>query len=88
MATLGLKGIWGLEQLERTGIATWKLGVLLIGGGVLVGAILIPILGEVKPDSVLASFYTPRLVALLLVVFSFVPGFFYFGPCFWLELLK
>ena len=31
MATVGLKGIWGLEQLDRTGIATWKLGVLLIG---------------------------------------------------------
>ena len=30
MATVGLKGIWGLEQLDRTGIATWKLGVLLM----------------------------------------------------------
>ena len=33
MATIGLKGIWGLEQLDRTGIATWKLGILLMGGG-------------------------------------------------------
>ena len=26
MATVGPKGIWGLEQLDKTGIATWKLG--------------------------------------------------------------
>ena len=75
MATLGLKGIWGLEQLDRTGIATWKLGVLLMGGGVLFGATLIPILGEVNPDSFLASFYTPKVVALLFVFLSFATGF-------------
>lgn len=78
MATMGLKGIWGLEQLDKTGIATWKLGVLLIGGGALFGAILIPILGEVNPDSVLAPFYTARVVALLLVFFPFAAGFLVF----------
>ena len=69
MATVGLKGIWGLEQLDRTGIATWKLGILLMGGGALFGAILIPILGEVNPDSVLAT--PPRVFAFLLVSITF-----------------
>lgn len=31
MATVGLKGIWGLEQLDKTGLATWKLGLILMG---------------------------------------------------------
>lgn len=78
MATIGLKGVWGLEQLDRTGIATWKLGVLLMGGGALIGAMLIPILGGVNSDSVLASLYAPRLVAILLVVVLFGAGFFSF----------
>ncbi len=73
MATIGLKGIWGLEQLDRTGIATWKLGILLMGGGALFGAILIPILGEVNPDSVLAT--SPRAVAFLLVSIPSTTGF-------------
>ncbi len=37
MATVGLKGIWGLEQLDRTGVATWKLGAWLMGGSGLAG---------------------------------------------------
>ncbi len=74
MATVGLKGIWGLEQLDRTGIATWKLGILLMGGGVLMGVLLSPILGEVNQDSVMASFYTPRVVSLTLVVAGLYVG--------------
>jgi len=46
MATVGLKSIWGLEQLDRTGIATWKLGVLLIGGGVFLAGILLAIVAK------------------------------------------
>ena len=74
MATVGLKGIWGLEQLDRTGMATWKLGVLLMGGGALFGATLIPILGDVNPDSILAPFNPPRVVAFLLVSIPFTAG--------------
>jgi hypothetical protein len=31
VATVGLKGIWGMEQLDKTGLATWKLGLILMG---------------------------------------------------------
>ena len=30
METMGVSGIWGLEQLERTGISTWKCGLILL----------------------------------------------------------
>ena len=30
METMGVRGIWGLEQLERTGISTWKCALILI----------------------------------------------------------
>jgi hypothetical protein len=29
MAAAGLTGIWGFEQLDKTGIATWNLGACL-----------------------------------------------------------
>ncbi|MFT7547910.1 MAG: hypothetical protein ACI9VI_001751 [Candidatus Azotimanducaceae bacterium] len=32
MATVGLKGISGLAQLDKTGIAMWKLSLMLVGG--------------------------------------------------------
>ena len=78
MVTISLKGIWGLEQLDGTGIATWKLSVLLMGGGALFGAMLIPILGEVNPDSVFVSPSTQRMVPLVLVSFPFLIGFILF----------
>lgn len=31
VATVGLEGIWGIEQLDKTGLATWKLGLILMG---------------------------------------------------------
>ena len=37
MATVGLKGLWGLEQLDKTGIATWKLGLILMGAAGVAG---------------------------------------------------
>jgi hypothetical protein len=61
MAAVGLKGIWGLEQLDKTGIATWKLGLMLMGSGVLLGTFLSVVLGDVNPASVLASTITPTL---------------------------
>ena len=30
MATKGLEGIWGLEQIDRTGIDTWKLSTVAL----------------------------------------------------------
>ena len=61
MDTIGLKGIWGLEQLDRTRIATWKLGALLMCGSELVAALLIQILGEVD----LALIYSPTTLRRL-----------------------
>ena len=76
MATVGLKGIWGLEHLDRTGIATWKLGVLLISSGVLVGFILIPVLGDVNPEVAMSS---QHVISLLLVLTSSAFGFYLFA---------
>ena len=70
MATVGLKGTWGLEQLDKTGIATWKLGFILMGGGALLGILLVLALGDVNPSSVLASTFTPTLVDLSILVVS------------------
>jgi hypothetical protein len=83
MATVGLKGLWGLEQLDKTGLATWKLGLILMGGGALLGILLVLALGDVNPGSVLASTFTPTLVS------SFLLG----GPIslaatFWLTLMQ
>ena len=52
MAAMGLKGIWGLEQLDRTGIATWKSGVLLIGASTTLAFLLRPALRDVNTDSI------------------------------------
>ena len=76
MDTIGLKGIWGLEQLARTGIATWKLGLMLMGGGALLGAILTLVLGDMNSDSIL--FYPPRIMSTILVLFCFFMGFYLF----------
>ena len=48
MATTGLKGFWELVQVDRTGIVSWKLGMLLMGGGTPIGGMLNPILGQVS----------------------------------------
>jgi len=65
VATVELKGIWGLEQLDNTGIATWKLGLILMGGALLLGEVLIPILGGLNPGSSLAPLYTPRVLSVI-----------------------
>lgn len=52
MAANGLKGIWGLEQLDNTGIATWKSGVLLVGASTTSAFLLQPILRDVNTDSI------------------------------------
>ncbi len=64
MATLGLKGIWGLEQLDRTGIATWKLGVLLIGASTTLALLVSPILRDVNTDSIVFESFPTDLYLL------------------------
>ena len=66
MATIGLKGIWGLEQLDRTGIATWKLGVLLMGGGALFGSLLLMMLYPQDQESRLG--FPPNVIATMIVM--------------------
>ena len=52
VATLGLKGLWGLEQLDKTGIATWKLGLILMGTTPVVGYILTKLLIGMEPNPI------------------------------------
>jgi hypothetical protein len=78
MATVGLKGLWGLEQLDKTGMATWKLGLMLMGAAGMAGYILTkllirmapnPLFGLESPDSITAqTFGSVFLGAGILVV--------------------
>jgi hypothetical protein len=52
MATVGLKGIWGLEQLDKTGLATWKLGLILMGAAGVVSYILSKVLIGMEPNPI------------------------------------
>ena len=53
MATVGLKGIWGLEQLDRTGMATWKLGLILMGAVAPVGYFFMKLAVGMEPNPIL-----------------------------------
>lgn len=50
MASEGLKGIWGLEQLDRTGVATWKLGLILLVMAVLIGNALMVVMSDLASN--------------------------------------
>ena len=52
LATVGLEGIWGLEQLDKTGLATWKLGVILISAAAVLGYVLAQLLIWMGPSPV------------------------------------
>ncbi len=69
MATVGLKCIWGLEQLDRTVVATWKLGVLLIGASTTLALLVRPILRDVNTDSIVFE-SAPTDVYLVAGIFS------------------
>jgi hypothetical protein len=75
VASEGLKGIWIVEQLDKTDIATWKLGIMLMAASAALGLVLIPILGEVNPDVAMAP---PRVMSIMLVLVSTVSGFYLF----------
>jgi hypothetical protein len=53
VATVGLKGIWGLEQLDKTGLATWKLGLILMGVAAPVGYALSMLMIEMEPNPII-----------------------------------
>jgi hypothetical protein len=66
MATVGLKGIWGLEQLDKTGIATWKLGLILMGVAGVVSYILIKLLVEMEPNLVFGPESPDQITATII----------------------
>jgi hypothetical protein len=53
MATVGLKGIWGMEQLDKTGIATWKLGLILMGVAAPVCYVLSTLMIGMEPNTII-----------------------------------
>jgi hypothetical protein len=63
MATVGLKGIWGLEQLDKTGIATWKLGLILMGVAGVVGYILMTLISGMEPNPVFGPMLPEGIIA-------------------------
>ena len=75
MNTQGLKGIWGLEQLDNTGASSWKLVSVFTVSGVLIGAALSVLIGPVHADSLMASFYTPVVSTVTLLGVCGVIGF-------------
>jgi hypothetical protein len=68
IGTTGLKGLWVLEQLDRTGIASLKMLILLSLAGSVVGLLLSLSFGPVAPDSVFASYYDERVTRLTMLV--------------------
>jgi hypothetical protein len=64
MATVGLKGVWGLEQLDRTGVATWKLGLILMGAAAPVGYVLAKLLSGMAPNPVLETMSPQGITAV------------------------
>lgn len=70
MATLGLKGIWGLEQLDKTGIATWKLGLILMGAAGVVGYILMRLTIGMEPNPVFGP-TSPQTIAVVTFLWAF-----------------
>lgn len=73
-ATIGLQGIWGLEQIDRTGIASFKLLILLVIVSDTTGLLLAMVVGPVAEDSVFASYYTERVVWMTLLGMSGTVG--------------
>lgn len=55
METVGLKGIWGYEQLDRTGITTWKLGFMFIAAGTAMGYVFNLAFSGIAPNPVLGA---------------------------------
>ena len=72
MATVGLKGIWGLEQLDRTDIATWKAGIILVGGSVIAAGLINQLMMAVGEFDTLFQVRNPYLFTFF---FGLLPGF-------------
>ena len=66
--TKGLKGLWLLEQLDRSGPGTLKLLILLSVIGGIIGSLLALVAGAASPDSVFASYYSERITWLSMLI--------------------
>ena len=71
-----LKGHWILEQLDKTGIATWKLGFILCLTGALLALIGLLVMGDLPDESLLADFYTSTQMSMIAVSTGFMIGVF------------
>jgi len=74
MATAGLKGIWGLEQLDKTGLATWKLGLILMGAAGVVSYILVTLIIGMNPNPVFGPLSPEAITAATLVTLFGMAG--------------
>ena len=70
IASIGLQGIWGLEQLDRPGISSLKLLILLVMLSDAIGLLLAMLVGPVDQDSIFAPYYTERVISLTVLGMS------------------
>jgi len=83
MATVGLKGLWGLEQLDKTGIATWKLGLILISVAVVISYASTQLMSGMAPNPVFEPFVGP-IPRRILAVMTFGVAFILVGAIFFI----
>lgn len=72
METVGLKGIWGYEQLDRTGITTWKLGFMFIAAGTAMGYVFNLAFSGIAPNPVLGAMSQTPLFFMWVIITGFV----------------
>lgn len=70
MNTIGLNGLLGLEQLDRSGLYSLKLVMLLVVFSGCFGVMLALLAGSVAPNSVFAPYYTDQVVMFAMVGLS------------------
>jgi hypothetical protein len=76
MPAAALKGYWVLEQLDKTAIETWKLGVGLCFVGTVAGFLGLAVLGDLPPESLLAKLYTPGELKAIAIMAGTLTGAF------------
>jgi len=63
-----LKGIWPLQQLDQLRIPSWQLGLAVLGASLLAGWLLSLPVSPVDADSILASYWSPEVMEIALIV--------------------
>lgn len=75
IATTGLKGLPGLEQLDRLGLSSPALIATLTAIGLLAGMFITAISGSVNIDSPLSTYYTDRVMGISMLAVCGGTGF-------------